>query len=51
VGDEIFFAFLQITTLNTPAGAPRVQTFFRVLRENTAADITDLLTKYFKNAY
>jgi aminopeptidase N len=51
VGDDIFFAFLK-DYYNQSAGK-RVTgaDFFRVFRENTAADITALLVTYFKNLY
>jgi hypothetical protein len=51
VGDEIFFAFLK-DYYNQMVGKQATSTdFFRVFRENTAADITALLIEYFKNTY
>ena len=51
VGDEIFFAFLK-DYYNQMAGKQATSAdFFRVFRENTAADITALLIEYFKNTY
>ena len=51
VGDEIFFAFLK-DYYNQMVGKQATSAdFFRVFRENTAADITALLIKYFKNTY
>jgi Peptidase family M1 domain len=51
VGDEIFFAFLK-DYYNQMLGKQATSAdFFRVFRENTAADITALLIEYFKNTY
>ncbi|HUE97712.1 MAG TPA: M1 family metallopeptidase [Anaerolineales bacterium] len=51
VGDEIFFAFLR-DYYNQSAGHQVTSAdFFRVFRENTAADITELILTYFKNTY
>ena len=51
LGDELFFAFLK--DYYTQYEGKRVTTadFFRVLREHTSADISDLIAKYFKNSY
>src|SRR5215216_5918330 len=51
VGDEVFFAFL--TDFYTQYAGKRATgaDFFRVFHETTAADITDLLTQYFKNTF
>jgi hypothetical protein len=51
VGDEIFFAFLQDFYTQYAGRRATGADFFRVFRENSAADITELMTKYFKNAY
>jgi hypothetical protein len=51
VGDEIFFAFLKDYYAQYTGKRATGADFFRVLHEHTAADITDLLTKYFKNTY
>ena len=51
LGDEIFFAFLK-DYYNQLLGKRATGTdFFRVLREHTSADISDLMIKYFKNTY
>jgi hypothetical protein len=51
VGDEIFFAFLRDYYTQSAGGYATGADFFRVFRQNTAADITDLLTQYFKSTY
>lgn len=51
VGDEIFFAFLRDYYTQSAGGYATGADFFRVFRQNTAADITDLLTQYFKTTY
>jgi len=51
VGDEIFFAFLKdYYTQYTGKRATSVD-FFRVLREHTAADLSDLMAEYFQKTY
>jgi len=51
VGDEIFFAFLK--DYYTQFVGKRVTTadFFRVFREHSSADISDLMKEYFQNTY
>ena len=51
VGDEIFFAFLRDYYTKSVGRQATSADFFRVFRENTAADITALLITYFKNTY
>ena len=51
VGDDIFFAFLKDYYTQYEGKRATTADFFRVLREHTAADISDLMTKYFKNTY
>lgn len=51
VGDEIFFAFLKDYYTQHVGKLATSADFFRVLREHTLADISDLMTQYFKNAY
>jgi hypothetical protein len=51
VGDEIFFAFLKDYYTQSAGKQVTSADFFRVFRENTAADITALLIAYFKNTY
>jgi aminopeptidase N len=51
LGDDIFFAFLR-DYYNQYAGRRATSAdFFRVLREHTAADLSDLMAQYFKNTY
>jgi aminopeptidase N len=51
LGDEIFFAFLKDYYAQYTGKRATSADFFRVLHEHTAADLTDLLAKYFKNTY
>jgi peptidase M1-like protein len=51
VGDELFFAFLKDYYTKSVGKRVTGADFFRVFRENTAADITALLVTYFKNPY
>jgi len=51
VGDEIFFAFLRDYYTQYAGQRATGADFFRVFRENTATDITDLIIQYFKNTY
>ena len=51
VGDEIFFTFLKNYYNQSVGRQVTSADFFRVFRETTAADITPLLIKYFKNTY
>ena len=51
VGDEIFFAFIKDYYTQFVGKRVTGTDFFSVLREHTAADISDLMTKYFKNTY
>ncbi|HJR78545.1 MAG TPA: M1 family metallopeptidase [Anaerolineales bacterium] len=51
LGDEIFFAFLRDYYAQQLGRYTTSTDFFRILREHTAADITDLMIKYFKNTY
>jgi aminopeptidase N len=51
LGDEIFFAFLKDYYSQSVGRRVTGTDFFRVFRENTAADITDLISTYFKNTY
>jgi len=50
-GDEIFFRFLKDYYTQSAGKRATSADFFRVFRENTAMDITDLLVAYFKNSY
>jgi len=51
LGDEIFFAFLRDYYDQYAGRRATSADFFRVLREHTSADISDLMTQYFKNTY
>ncbi|HRQ33437.1 MAG TPA: M1 family aminopeptidase [Anaerolineales bacterium] len=51
VGDEIFFAFLKDYYAQYAGKRATGADFFRVLREHTSADLSDLMKKYFKNNY
>ena len=51
VGDEVFFAFLKDYYTQFEGKRATSKDFFNVLREHTSADISDLMTKYFKNSY
>lgn len=51
VGDEIFFAFLKDYYTQFVGKRATTADFFRVFRENSAADISDLMTKYFQKTY
>ena len=51
LGDDIFFAFLKDYYTQYIGKRVTGADFFRVLREHTSADISDLMTKYFKNNY
>ena len=51
VGDEIFFAFLKDYYNQAVGRQVTSADFFRIFRENTATDITDLIIIYFKNTY
>jgi peptidase M1-like protein len=51
VGDDTFFAFFKDFYAQYAGKRATGTDFFRVFHEHTAADITDLLVKYFKNTY
>lgn len=51
VGDEIFFAFLRDYYTQFAGKRATAADFFRVFRENSAADISDLMAKYFQKTY
>jgi hypothetical protein len=51
LGDEIFFAFLRDYYNQSVGKRVTGADFFRILYENTEADITELLIQYFKNTY
>jgi hypothetical protein len=51
VGDEIFFAFLKDYYTQFTGKRATTADFFRVFREHSNADISDLMKKYFQNTY
>jgi aminopeptidase N len=51
MGDEAFFAFLKDYYTQYEGKRVTGVDFFRVLREHTSADISDLMTKYFQKTY
>ena len=51
VGDEIFFAFLKEYYTQFVGGRATTADFFRVFREHSKADISDLMAEYFQNSY
>jgi len=51
VGDEIFFAFLKDYYTQFVGKRATTADFFRVFRENSNADISDLMKEYFQNTY
>src|SRR5687768_1552816 len=51
LGDEIFFAFIRDYYEQYTGKRATSADFFRVLREHTSADISDLTTQYFNNTY
>ena len=51
VGDEIFFGFLRDYYTQFEGKRATGADFFRIFHENTAADITGLMVKYFQNTY
>ncbi|HZJ25197.1 MAG TPA: M1 family aminopeptidase, partial [Anaerolineales bacterium] len=51
LGDEIFFAFIRDYYEQYAGKRATSADFFRVLREHTSADISDLTTQYFNNTY
>jgi hypothetical protein len=51
VGDEIFFAFLKDYYTQFVGKRATSADFFRVFRENSAADISDLMAEYFQKTY
>ena len=51
VGDETFFAFLKDYYAQYAGKRATGLDFFRVFREHTATDISDLMAQYFQNSY
>jgi hypothetical protein len=50
-GDEAFFSFLKDYSLRMNGQITTSADFFRILREHTSADLSDLLAKYFKSPH
>ena len=51
IGDENFFAFLQDYLAQSRGKIVTAADFFRILREHTNADYSDLVRQYFQNVY
>lgn len=51
VGDEIFFAFLKDYYTQFIGKRATAADFFRVFRETSNTDISDLMAEYFQNSY
>jgi hypothetical protein len=51
MGDEAFFRFLQDYASRYGRGHATAYDFFAVARQNTTADISDLIRAYFSNSY
>jgi aminopeptidase N len=51
IGDDAFNAFLKDFYTQYAGKRATGADFFRVLREHTSADLSELMTKYFKNTY
>jgi aminopeptidase N len=51
VGDETFFAFIQDYLKQENGKIATSADFFRIFREHTATDISDLIAQYFQGSY
>jgi len=51
MGDDAFFAFLKDYTSRYGRGRATTYDFFAVARQNTTADISDLIAAYFRGSY
>jgi len=51
MGDDDFYRFLQDYSARYSHGRATTYDFFAVARQNTTADISDLITAYFKGSY
>jgi len=51
MGDDAFFRFLQDYVSRYSRGRATAYDFFAVARQNTTADISDLINAYFKGSY
>jgi len=51
MGDDDFYRFLQDYTSRYGRGRATAYDFFAVARQNTTADISDLIAAYFRGNY
>jgi len=51
VGDEAFFAFLKDYAAQMAYKRATAEDFFRILRQHTSADSSDILNSYFQNPH
>lgn len=51
IGDEAFFAFLQDYLAQGRGKIVTTNDFFRILKEHTGADYSDIVRQYFQNIY
>jgi hypothetical protein len=51
MGDDAFYVFLQDYASRYGRGHATAYDFFAVARQNTTADISDLIAAYFKGSY
>jgi hypothetical protein len=51
VGDEAFFAFLKDYAVRMAGKRATADDFFRILRQHSAADISDLVRQYFQHPH
>jgi hypothetical protein len=51
MGDDDFYRFLQDYTSRYGRGHATAYDFFAVARQNTTADISDLISAYFRGGY
>jgi aminopeptidase N len=51
MGDEAFFAFMRQYSDELKNKVATPQDFFRILRENTSADLEGLISTYFQGTY
>jgi len=51
IGDEAFFAFLQDYVVQGQGKIVTANDFFRILKEHTSTDYSDIVRQYFQNIY
>ena len=51
IGDDAFFAFLKDYAAQMAGKRATVADFFRILRQHTSVDISDLLSVFFQNPH